>query len=34
MSKEEFLLRVYVIRGIDLQGKDSNGKVYLILAIF
>ena len=29
MNKEECLLRVYIIRGIDLQGKDSNGKVYL-----
>jgi hypothetical protein len=27
MHKEECLLRVYIVRGIDLQSKDSNGKV-------
>ena len=27
MEKEECLLRIYIIRGIDLQSKDSNGKV-------
>jgi len=26
MNNEVCLLRVYLIRGIDLQGKDSNGK--------
>jgi len=26
MSNEECLLRVYIIRGIDLQAKDTNGK--------
>ena len=25
--KEECLIRVYIVRGIDLQAKDSNGKV-------
>lgn len=28
MHKEECIVRVYVIRGIDLQSKDSNGKVF------
>ncbi len=27
MHKEECIVRVYIIRGIDLQSKDSNGKV-------
>ena len=27
MHKEECILRVYIVRGIDLQSKDSNGKV-------
>lgn len=27
MNREECLLRVYIVRGIDLQSKDSNGKV-------
>jgi hypothetical protein len=27
MEREECLLRIYIIRGIDLQSKDSNGKV-------
>lgn len=26
MNREECLLRVYIVRGIDLQAKDSNGK--------
>ena len=26
MHKEECVLRVYIVRGIDLQSKDSNGK--------
>lgn len=29
MHKEECILRVYIVRGIDLQSKDSNGKVNL-----
>lgn len=29
MHKEECILRVYIVRGIDLQSKDSNGKVRL-----
>ena len=27
IKREECVLRVYVIKGIDLQPKDSNGKV-------
>ena len=27
MGREECVLRVYVIRGVELQAKDSNGKV-------
>ena len=27
MNREECLLRIYIVRGIDLQAKDSNGKV-------
>lgn len=30
MHKEECLLRVYIVRGVDLQSKDSNGKVIRI----
>ncbi len=29
MDKEECIIRIYVVRGIDLQPKDSNGKVQL-----
>jgi len=25
--KEECVVRIYIVRGIDLQAKDSNGKV-------
>jgi hypothetical protein len=25
--KEECIVRIYIVRGIDLQAKDSNGKV-------
>lgn len=28
MVKEECTLRIYVIKGINLQAKDSNGKVF------
>jgi hypothetical protein len=31
MHNEECIVRVYVIRGIDLQSKDSNGKVCFII---
>ena len=27
MNREECLLRIYIIRGIDLPAKDSNGTV-------
>ena len=31
IKREECVLRVYVIKGIDLQPKDSNGKVISFL---
>lgn len=27
MNREECIVRIYIIKGIDLQSKDSNGKV-------
>lgn len=27
MHKEECIVRIYIIKGIDLQSKDPNGKV-------
>ena len=27
MNKEECIIRVYVVKGVELQPKDSNGKV-------
>jgi len=31
IEKEHCIIRVYVIRGIDLQPKDANGKVSFVL---
>ena len=30
LTEKDFLVRVYVVRGLDLQPKDSNGRVILI----
>ena len=29
--KEECIVRIYIVRGIDLQAKDSNGKVKYLM---
>lgn len=31
MHREECIVRIYIIKGIDLQSKDSNGKVNHII---
>jgi hypothetical protein len=30
MIQEECVLRVYVVKGVELQAKDSNGKVFYL----
>jgi hypothetical protein len=30
VNKEDCVIRVYIVKGIELQPKDSNGKVKLI----
>ena len=34
MHKEECIVRVYVVLGVDLQAKDSNGKVIIKCYVF
>jgi hypothetical protein len=34
MIKEECIVRIYIVRGVDLQGQDSNGKVKSIFIKF
>ena len=31
LDKEECIVRVYIIRGLEMQPKDSNGKVFINL---